>query len=195
MQNFQVTDKELVRQYLDGKDSAFERLLLRHKDNVYTKINFMVKNRALAEDIMQDTFVKVINTLKSGKYNEEGKFLPWMMRIAHNLVIDYFRKNKKMPTVRSNDDYDVFATIKHDDKNVEEAMVSDQISDDVKKVIKQLPQDQKEVLMMRLFYKMSFKEIAEMNNISINTALGRMRYAIINMRKIVDEKNIVLRMN
>lgn len=195
MQNFQVTDKDLVRQYLDGKDSSFEKLLIRHKDKVFTKINFMVKNKALAEDIMQDTFVKVINTLKLGKYNEEGKFLPWMMRIAHNLVIDHFRKNKKMPTVRSNDEYDVFATIKHEDPNVEESMILDQVTDDVKKVIKQLPQDQKEVLMMRLFYKMSFKEIADMNNISINTALGRMRYAIINMRKIIDEKNIVLRMN
>lgn len=195
MQKFQVTDKDLVRQYLDGKDSSFEKLLLRHKDRLYTKINFMVKNRTLAEDIMQDTFVKVINTLKSGKYNEEGKFLPWMMRIAHNLVIDHFRKNKKMPKVRSNDEYDVFATIKHSDPNVEEVMVSDQITDDVKKVIKQLPQEQKEVLMMRLFYKMSFKEISDMNNISINTALGRMRYALINMRKIIDEKNIVLRHN
>lgn len=192
MQNHLVTDKELVRQYLDGKDSAFEILLNKHKDRVYTKINFMVKNRSLADDILQDTFFKVIKTLKSGKYNEEGKFLPWMMRIAHNLVIDHFRKNKKMPKVRSNDEYDVFATIKHSDKNIEETLVTEQISADIKRVIKMLPKEQKEVLMMRLFYKMSFKEISEMNNISINTALGRMRYALINMRKLVEDNKIVL---
>lgn len=192
MQLFHLTDTELVRQYLDNNNSAFEVLLNRHKDQVFAKINFMVKNTDLANDLFQDTFMKVINTLKAGKYNEEGKFLPWMMRIAHNLVIDHFRKAKKMPAVRSNDDYDVFATIKHEDSNREEDLIKIQINSDLKKLIRELPQEQKEVLMMRLYYKMSFKEISEMNDISINTALGRMRYALINLRKIVEEKNIVL---
>ena len=192
MQLFHLSDTELIRLYLDGNDTAFEVLLKRHKDQVYAKIRFMVKDESLANDLFQDTFLKVINTLKAGKYNEEGKFLPWMMRIAHNLVIDHFRKSKKMPAVRSNDDYDVFATIKHSDGNAEENIVKEQITSDLRKLIRELPQEQKEVLMMRLIFKMSFKEIAKMNDISINTALGRMRYALINLRKIVEEKNIVL---
>ena len=189
------TDQELVVLYISGKDLAFEQLIARHKNRVYTKIYLMVKNRDITEDIFQDCFIKVINTLRKGKYNDEGKFLPWVLRIAHNLVIDYFRKGKKMPTVRSDENYDVFSTIKHDDLHIEDQIVKDQIMGDVKKLIKELPQEQKEVVLMRIYYKMSFKEISVTLDISINTALGRMRYALINLRKIVDEKNINLLVN
>ncbi|HCY45795.1 MAG TPA: RNA polymerase subunit sigma-24 [Flavobacteriales bacterium] len=189
------TDQELVVLYISGKDLAFEQLMARHKSRVYTKIYLMVKDREVTEDIFQDCFIKVINTLRKGKYNDEGKFLPWILRIAHNLVIDYFRKGKKMPTVRSDENYDVFSTIKHDDLHIEDQIVKDQIMGDVKKLIKELPQDQKEVVLMRIYYKMSFKEISVTLDISINTALGRMRYALINLRKIVDEKNINLLVN
>jgi RNA polymerase sigma-70 factor (ECF subfamily) len=189
------TDQELVVLYISGKDLAFEQLMARHKNRVYTKIYLMVKDREVTEDIFQDCFIKVINTLRKGKYNDEGKFLPWVLRIAHNLVIDYFRKGKKMPTVRSDENYDVFSTIKHDDLHIEDQIVKDQIMGDVKKLIKELPQEQKEVVLMRIYYKMSFKEISVTLDISINTALGRMRYALINLRKIVDEKNINLLVN
>ncbi|MEZ7940743.1 MAG: sigma-70 family RNA polymerase sigma factor [Flavobacteriales bacterium] len=189
------TDQELVVLYISGKDLAFEQLIARHKNRVYTKIYLMVKDREVTEDIFQDCFIKVINTLRKGKYNDEGKFLPWVLRIAHNLVIDYFRKGKKMPTVRSDENYDVFSTIKHDDLHIEDQIVKDQIMGDVKKLIKELPQEQKEVVLMRIYYKMSFKEISVTLDISINTALGRMRYALINLRKIVDEKNINLLVN
>jgi len=189
------TDQELVSSYISGKDLAFEQLMFRHKEKVFTKIYLMVKNRDIAEDIFQDTFIKVINTLKKGKYNEEGKFLPWIMRIAHNLTIDHFRKDKKMPMVRSDENYDVFSAVKHSDLNIEDQLVQDQILGNVKQLIKELPQEQKEVVLMRIYYKMSFKEISESLNISINTALGRMRYALINLRKIVDEKNISLLVN
>ena len=152
------TDQELVVLYISGKDLAFEQLMARHKNRVYTKIYLMVKDREVTEDIFQDCFIKVINTLRKGKYNDEGKFLPWVLRIAHNLVIDYFRKGKKMPTVRSDENYDVFSTIKHDDLHIEDQIVKDQIMGDVKKLIKELPQDQKEVVLMRIYYKMSFKK-------------------------------------
>lgn len=189
------SDQELIRFYLEGSDSAFETLLKRHKDKVFTKVYLMVRDEALAEDIFQDTFIKVIQTLKSGRYNEEGKFLPWVMRIAHNLAIDSFRRNKKMPAVRSDDNNDVFATIGQPDMHVEDQICHDQVIGDVKKLIRFLPKEQKEVVIMRLYYKMSFKEIAETCDISINTALGRMRYALINLRKIVDEKKITLTMS
>lgn len=187
-----LDDQELVRQYLDGKSSAFEILLSRHKDRIFTHIIVMVKNKSLAEDIFQETFIKVINTLRKGKYNEEGKFLPWVMRIAHNLVIDHFRRNKKMPMVRSDENYDVFATIKRDDENVEQLLINGQIDSDVKKLIEHLPKEQREVVIMRHYLSMSFKEISEKTNVSINTALGRMRYALINLRKLVDENKIEL---
>jgi RNA polymerase sigma factor (sigma-70 family) len=192
MRNSQLSDQDLVRQYIDGSDQAFEVLLRRHKSQVFTKILYMVKDREAAEDIFQDTFIKAIQTLKNGRYNEEGKFLPWIMRIAHNLVIDYFRKGKKMPAVRSDDDHDVFATISHEDMNVEEKTIFDQVMLDVRKLIDCLPSEQREVVIMRHYYNMSFKEIADSCDVSINTALGRMRYALINMRKMVEQKEIVL---
>lgn len=194
MQLSKCTDQELVRLYLDGSDSAFETLLNRHRQQIFTKIYLMVKDHDLANDIFQDCFIKVIKTLKAGRYNEEGKFLPWVMRIAHNLVIDHFRRSKKMQAVRSDDNYDVFATIKQEDPHVEDKACKDQILSDVKHLITLLPQEQKEVVIMRLYYKMSFKEISEMCDVSINTALGRMRYALINLRKIAKEKNMILSM-
>lgn len=188
----QTSDRELVSLYINGSDPAFEILLKRHKNQVYTKILTLVRDREVADDLFQDTFIKVIHTLKEGKYNEEGKFLPWVMRIAHNLAIDYFRKGKKMPMVRGDEDNDVFATISNDDLHIEDRLIRDQTLSDVKKLIRFLPEEQRTVVMMRHYYGMSFKEIAETCDISINTALGRMRYALINLRKLVDANGIVL---
>ena len=190
----QMSDQELIRTYISGNQSAFEVLLKRHKDQIFTKIFLMVKDRDIANDVFQDTCIKVVQTLQRGKYNEEGKFLPWVLRIAHNLVIDHFRRSNKMPAVRSDGENDVFATIGRDELNAEDQMVRDQIMGEVKGLLKHLPPEQKEVVVMRLYYKMSFKEIAEMNSISINTALGRMRYALINLRKVVEKHNIQLTM-
>lgn len=184
------SEKELVQAYLNGNELAIEQLITRFKTQVYTYIICKVKNEALAEDIFQDTFIKVINTIKKGKYNDEGKFLPWVMRIAHNLIIDHYRKNSRMSFVTGNDDFDIFDVIKNPDKNVHENMEKNQALTEVKQLIKYLPADQKEVLMMRLYYDMSFKEISETTNVSINTALGRMRYALINLRKLAEEKNM-----
>lgn len=186
------SDQELVRMYLEGRESAFETLLQRHKNRVFTHIIIKVKDRDLAEDIFQDAFIKVINTLKAGKYNEEGKFLPWLMRIAHNLVIDHFRRNKKMPKVRENEEYSPFAVLDNGDRAVDEQLSIDQIHEDVQKLVALLPEEQREVVLMRHYKGMSFKDIAESTNVSINTALGRMRYALINMRKIADEKKMIL---
>ncbi len=188
----QANDRELIQAYLGGNDKAFEVLLNRHQNQVYTKLITLVRDRDVADDLFQETFIKVINTLKEGRYNEEGKFLPWVMRIAHNLAIDHFRKGKKMPMVRSDEYNDVFATISNDDLHIEDKLCRDQTLSDVKRLIRFLPEEQRTVVMMRHYYGMSFKEIAESCDISINTALGRMRYALINMRKMVDANNIVL---
>lgn len=187
-----LNDQELVRSYLEGNEKAFETLLHRHKRKVWSHIYLMVRDREVTEDLFQEAFIKVVHTLKTGKYNEEGKFLPWVMRIAHNLVIDHFRRNKKMPLVRSNDDHDVFATISQPGKNVEQRMVNVQIDDDVRKLIDHLPEEQREVVVMRTYLGMSFKEIADQTDVSINTALGRMRYALINMRKLIKKHEMAL---
>jgi RNA polymerase sigma-70 factor (ECF subfamily) len=184
------SDKVLIREYLDGKESSFEALLKRYKDRVFSYILFTIKDRTLANDIFQETFMKVIRTLKRGKYNEEGKFLPWVNRIAHNLIIDHFRKNQKYPTTSGGENFDIFDIIADKSKTVEEETIKDQILSDVKKLVHKLPQDQKEVLMMRMYFDMSFKEIAERTDVSINTALGRMRYALINLRKMVDKDKL-----
>ena len=176
-----LSEQELVHAYIKGNENAIEQLILRHKNRVYTYIFYKVKDEELAEDIFQDTFIKVINTIKKGKYNDEGKFLPWVLRIAHNLVIDFFRKNARMPMVNSSPN-----------KNVEQSMQSSQTYKHLKKLIRHLPNDQKEVIMMRMYFDMSFKEIADMTNVSINTSLGRMRYGLINLRKMIEEKNISL---
>ena len=187
-----LNDQDLVLKYLQGEELAFATLLQRHKRKVWSHIYLLVRERELTEDLFQDTFIKVVHTLKTGKYNEEGKFLPWVMRIAHNLVIDHFRRNKKMPLVRSNEDHDVFGHIPQPGKNVEQRMVNAQIDDDVRKMIDHLPEEQREVVLMRTYLGMSFKEIAEHTEVSINTALGRMRYALINMRKMIRENEIIL---
>ena len=193
MQTAQLQDQELVHQYINGNELALSVLVTRHQQKVFTYVRMLVKDSALAEDIFQDVFVKVIHTLKSGNYNEEGKFLPWIMRIAHNLSIDHFRKSKRMPFVQNNsDEFDIFRTLKISDDNVEDKMVKEQILKDVKSLIKELPQEQQEVLILRHYADMSFQQIADFTNVSINTALGRMRYALINLRKIVKQKEIVL---
>lgn len=192
MESNQVSDKVLIRQYLSGKETAFEQLLNRYKSRVYSYILYTIKDDVLANDIFQETFMKVIKTLKRGTYNEEGKFLPWVNRIAHNLIIDHFRRNQKYPTTNGGKNFDIFDIISDDVLNVEEQVVKDQILSDVKELIHHLPDDQKEVLMMRLYFDLSFKEIAEKTNVSINTALGRMRYALINLRKMVDQKKLTL---
>ncbi|MDP4843175.1 MAG: sigma-70 family RNA polymerase sigma factor [Salibacteraceae bacterium] len=192
MLNKMDDDRLLVSQYLAGNEAAFEILLRKHKDRVYGYIKMMVKDGQLAEDIFQDVFVKAVLTMKRGQYNEEGKFLPWVLRIAHYLVIDTFRKNKRFPTVDGGEDFDIFNVIKDDGKAIDEVMIEDQIHTDINKLIEFLPDEQKEVLKLRHFSEMSFKEIAEETNVSINTALGRMRYALINLRKLIEEHNIAL---
>ena len=186
------TDAFLVNEYISGSEIALEKLINRHKLRIFNFIKSKVLDRDTADDIFQDTFIKVIKTLKSGVYNEEGRFLPWVMRISHNLVIDFLRKNNRIPTIENNDEYDVFKFISDTTPNVEMTLFQDQIISDLQKLVQELPEDQKEVLVMRLYRDMSFKEIAENTNVSINTALGRMRYAIINLRKLVDENQIIL---
>lgn len=188
-------DRELVSAYLEGNEKAFETLLLRHKDKVYRFIYMKVRDGALAEDIFQDTFIKVVRTLKSGSYNEEGKFLPWAMRIAHNLIIDYFRKKNKVRLVSESsslrEDYNVFHTIDNDEKTVEEEMSQVELEQQMVDLIDHLPETQRDILRKRIFKEMSFKDIADEEDISINTALGRMRYALINLRKLIDKHNLV----
>lgn len=193
-----LSDKELVRIYIKGNESALEELINRHRSRIYSYIFVTVKNKVLAEDFFQDTFIKVIKTLKGGKYNEEGKFLPWVMRISHNLMIDHFRKQKKFRKVsgksRDNEELDIFNTIKYEELNIEEKLVKDQVRTDVKELIERLPEDQKEVVKLRHYYDMSFKEISDYTNVSINTSLGRMRYALINLRKMVEDHGVSLEM-
>jgi len=187
-----LSDQVLVKKYINGDNYSFEVLLNRHKSRVFAFIMSKIKNKDLSEDIFQDTYVKVVNSLQKGKYNEEGKFLPWVMRIAHNLVIDHFRKQKKMHMVRSNNDFDIFDILKDDNINVDDRLIRDQIFSDLRNLINLLPNDQKEVLMMRYFEEMSFKKIAEHFDISINTALGRMRYALINLRVLKKKRHVDL---
>ena len=186
------SDSDLVQEYLSGSEIALEKLINKHQARIFNFINSKVQDRDTAEDIFHDTFIKVIRTLKGGQYNAEGKFLPWIMRIAHNLVIDFFRKNNRMPKVKNTEEFDIFRFISDNSPNAEHSMVQDQVVKDLQKLIQELPEDQKQVLIMRLYRDMSFKEIAENTNVSINTALGRMRYAIINLRKLIDENQIVL---
>ena len=186
------SDSELIREYRGGDEQAFEILLSRHQDRVFTKIFFIVRNNDIANDLFQDTFIKVIKTLKLGKYNEEGKFLPWVMRIAHNLVIDYFRKNKRMPKFNNSKDFDIFSVLSDSALNAEDKLVRSQIHNDIRNLVEELPEDQRTVLKMRMYNDMSFKEISENTSVSINTALGRMRYALINLRKLIEENNVIL---
>lgn len=190
----EMKDRELVKQFKAGNSQAVEILINRHKDRVYTYILFVVKNESLAEDIFQETFIKVIGSLKRGKYNEQGVFVSWVIRIAHNLIIDFFRKNKKMPTVSNdeNEEIDIFNSQKFAEDTIEDEMIHDQIAEKVRELIDELPEEQKQVVLLRHFGDMSFKEIAEQTGVSINTALGRMRYALINLRKLIEENNLSL---
>ena len=193
MKASKVSDSQLITEYLDGNQNSLELLIHRHKNRVFAYILMVVKDKQLADDIFQDTFIKVINTIQAGSYKEEGKFIQWVMRIAHNLIIDFFRKSKRLPVVDNDSyDFDIFDTIQFTDASVEEKMIIDQIHRDVRELIEFLPQEQKEVLFMRHYSDMSFKDIAERTDVSINTALGRMRYALINLRKLIQEKDIIL---
>lgn len=193
MNNFE--DRALVSAYVGGSEKAFEVLLMRHKDKIYRFIYLKVRDTALAQDIFQDTFIKIVNTLKAGAYNEEGKFLPWAMRIAHNLIIDFFRKNSKVRMISESssqrDDYNVFHTIKLEEENVQESITRIELEQQMIDLVEFLPDSQKEILKKRIFKEMSFKDIAEEEGISINTALGRMRYALINLRKMIDKHQVV----
>jgi RNA polymerase sigma-70 factor (ECF subfamily) len=187
-----LTDQVLVKNFLKGDNLSFEHLLNRHKNRVFAFVMSKVKNRDLTEDIFQDTLIKVINSLQKGKYNEEGKFLPWMMRIAHNLVIDHFRKESKMRKIRPTSEFDIFDVLDDGSKNQEEIMIQTQVYSDLRLLIEQLPEDQMDVLKLRYFEEMSFKKISDLTGVSINTALGRMRYALINLRKLAEQKQIDL---
>ncbi|HZM13147.1 MAG TPA: sigma-70 family RNA polymerase sigma factor [Bacteroidales bacterium] len=187
------TDYELITGFINGDERSIELLILRHKSKVYSYINLYIRSRDLADDIFQDTFLKVVQSIRAGRYQDDGKFISWVMRIAHNLIIDHFRHEKQMGIVY-NDDYDtdLFNSRRLADDNVEDIMVRRQVLRDVRSLINGLPEDQREVVIMRHYAGMSFKEIADMTGVSINTALGRMRYALINMRKVMVEKNITL---
>jgi len=191
-----LSDQELIEQFLSGDRSGIEKLINRHKTKVYTYILLVVKNQQLAEDIFQDTFIKVIRSLVDGKYKDNGRFASWVIRIAHNLIIDHFRKEKQINTL-SNDDYeaDIFNSKKLSDQNIEDVLIREQITNDVRMLIDELPEEQKQVILLRHYGGMSFKEIAEQTDVSINTALGRMRYALINLRKLIMRKNISLTMS
>ncbi len=187
-----LSDQELIRLYIQGEEICFEELVNRHKDRLFTYLVLLLKDRNLAHDFFQDTLVKVIQTLKSGRYLEEGKFRPWMLRIAHNLVIDHFRKQKQMRMQHATEEYDAFDFIGSEDLNREEEYIQEQIHSDLRKLVALLPEDQKEVLLMRVYAKMPFKEIAWVTEVSINTSLGRMRYALINLRALMEEHKVRL---
>ncbi|WP_405381910.1 sigma-70 family RNA polymerase sigma factor [Maribacter sp. LLG6340-A2] len=187
-----IEDSQLVKNYIQGDEKAIEALINRHNSRLTGFIYSKVGDRELTEDIFQDTFMKVIRTLKKGAYNEEGKFLPWVMRIAHNLIIDHFRKHNRMPMYNSRESYNIFSLLGDDKLDAERQLIKEQIDTDLVRMIKELPEDQQEVLQMRIYKNMSFKEISDNTGVSINTALGRMRYALINLRKLVEANSIVL---
>lgn len=188
------SDNDLVAAYMNGDRQAFEVLLSRHKNKIYNYILSLIKDRALADDIFQDTHIKVVNTLRNGNYRNEGKYIQWVMRIAHNLVIDHFRRSQRFPTVRTDENFDIFDVLGNSEESIEQKLIREQINDDVKKLIRQLPEEQRKVLVMRHYSNMSFKDIAAKTDVSINTALGRMRYALINLRRMAEEKTNLLHM-
>ncbi|MFN5577341.1 MAG: RNA polymerase sigma factor [Bacteroidota bacterium] len=187
-----ISDQDLIMLYLGGSERAFEELLLRHKQKIYGSIYLFVKDSNLAEDIVQEVFIKIIDTLRKGKYNHEGKFLQWALRISYNMCVDYFRRNKRKPKTTTTDSFDIFDVLPLSDLNAEQAMVRDQTHDKIKDLLDLLPEEQREVVILRHYADMSFKEISKLTRVSINTALGRMRYALINIRKIIEEKELVL---
>lgn len=188
----ELSDKDLIQQYLDGQDKAFEILLNRHKDKIFTSIYLFVKDQSQAEDIFQEVFIKILKTIRKGKYNHEGKFVQWAMRIAYNMCVDHFRKAKRRSIIHPTDEFDIFDVIENPDPNREDTLIKDQTHAKVRKLIDQLPPEQREVVMLRHYADMSFKEISQLTRVSINTALGRMRYALINIRKMVEENHVVL---
>lgn len=190
MNKISVSDSELVSRYKNGNESAFEELVARHKSRVFTTIYLIVKDQYVAEDLLQDAFIKVVKTIKSGKYNEEGKFLPWLLRIAHNLAIDSFRRNKRYPTIVLEDGSRVFDNMDFAEASMESRQIKEDTNVLLKRLVQELPESQREVLIMRHYMQMSFQDIAESTNVSINTALGRMRYALINLRKKMEKLNI-----
>lgn len=192
MANVQLPDALLVKSYVAGDENALAILIKRHQSKIYGFIYSKIADSDLSNDIFQDTFMKVIKTLKSDSYNEEGKFLPWVMRIAHNLIIDHFRNNKKMPMLRETEEFSIFSILTDNSQTIEGQIITAQIEFDLNRIINELADDQKEVLVMRLYQDLSFKEISELTGVSINTALGRMRYAILNLRKVIEKNKIIL---
>ncbi len=192
MSNVQLPDSILVKNYISGEEKALEILIKRHQSKIYGFIYSKIPDKAICDDVFQDTFMKVIKTLKSNSYNEEGKFLPWVMRIAHNLTIDHFRGTKKMPMFRETEEFSIFSIMSDNSPTIEGKMIIDQVELDLQNLVEELPEDQKEVLKLRMYQDLSFKEISEITGVSINTALGRMRYAIMNIRKVIDKNKIIL---
>jgi len=192
MQVSQLNDQQLILSYLDGNDKAFEVLLGRHRQKIYTSIYLFTKDHASAEDIFQEVFIKIIDTLRKGKYNHEGKFVQWAMRISYNMCVDSFRRNKRRPKVNSTDTFDIFDVIKSNEPNAEQDMIKSQTHQKIRGLVDQLPAEQREVVILRHYADLSFKEISQLTRVSINTALGRMRYALINIRKMVEEREIIL---
>jgi len=192
MQVTQLNDKELILSYLDGNEKAFEELLSRHKQRIFTSIYLFVKDQAKAEDIFQDVFIKIVYTLRKGKYNHEGKFLQWALRISYNMCVDNFRRSKRRPTVSPTENFDIFDILENQEDNAEETIMKSQTHQRIRKLVDQLPPEQREVVILRHYADMSFKEIAQLTRVSINTALGRMRYALINIRRMMEEKQIAL---
>jgi RNA polymerase sigma-70 factor (ECF subfamily) len=188
----QLSDQQLIHLYLDGDSDAISSLVIRYKDKIFTSIYLLVKDKYLAEDIFQDAFIKVIDTINGGRYKDEGKFLPWVMRIAHNLCVDHFRKVKRSPSIKTSDDRDIFEVLNFSESGIDEKIMQGQSHERVRKMLDMLPEDQKEVIIMRHFADLSFKEIAKLTDCSINTALGRMRYGLINLRKMMVERQIAL---
>ena len=187
-----LSDKELILNYLEGNEKCFEVLLNRHKDKIYTSIYLFVKEDSLAQDIFQDVFIKIIDTLRKGRYNHEGKFLQWAMRIAYNMCVDHFRRSKRRTMIQPTETFDIFDVLENKELNKEQSMIQNQTYSRVRQLVDRLPEEQREVVILRHYADMSFKEIAALTRVSINTALGRMRYALINIRKMVEEENVIL---
>jgi RNA polymerase sigma factor (sigma-70 family) len=192
IQQIELTDQEIIKMYIAGDANALSPLITRYKNKIFTSIYILVKDRYLAEDLFQDVFIRIIDTLRSGRYTDEGKFLPWAMRIAHNLCVDHFRKVKRTPTIKTSDDTDIFEVLNFSEAGIDSRIMTEQTSDKVRRMIDLLPEDQREIIVLRHYADLSFKEIADLTGCSINTALGRMRYALLNLRKMMTEKQIAL---
>ncbi len=192
MQVKPINDRQLIVQYLDGDERAFEELLSRHRQKIYTSIYLFVKDKSLAEDIFQEVFIKIIDTLRKGKYNHEGKFVQWAMRISYNMCVDYFRRSKRRPKVSPTETFDIFDVLQTHEDNAEQAIIRSQTHDKIRHLVEMLPPEQREVVILRHYADMSFKEISQLTKVSINTALGRMRYALINIRKMIEEREVIL---